>query len=115
LAQITLDPFHCPVLHNGFVPTDPPDGAPTCSISPVNNYTDLALRCTWEGGIPAATLGWTPYVFGEESEGLSNITKIQKGEETGNNSVFICQGSHIASNEIKSCSARTCKCKTKST
>ncbi|ROL47584.1 V-set and immunoglobulin domain-containing protein 10-like 2 [Anabarilius grahami] len=85
----------------------PPDGAPTCSILPVSNYTDLALRCTWEGGIPAASLRWTPYVFGEESEGLTNITKIQKGEETANNTVFICQGSHIASNEIKSCSART--------
>ncbi|KAI2651372.1 V-set and immunoglobulin domain-containing protein 10-like 2 [Labeo rohita] len=86
---------------------DPPDGAPTCSILPVNNHTDLALQCTWEGGIPAASLRWTPYVFGEESEGLTNITKIQKGQDTANNSIFICQGSHIASNEIKSCSVRT--------
>ncbi|XP_059381435.1 V-set and immunoglobulin domain-containing protein 10-like 2 [Carassius carassius] len=85
----------------------PPDGAPTCLILPVNNHTDLALQCTWEGGIPAASLRWTPYVFGEESEGLANITKIQKGRETANNSIFICQGSHVASNEIKSCSVRT--------
>ncbi|XP_051955803.1 V-set and immunoglobulin domain-containing protein 10-like 2 [Xyrauchen texanus] len=84
----------------------PPEGAPTCSILPVNNYFDLALRCIWEGGVPPASLRWSPYVFGDESEGVTNITKIQTGPETKNNSLFICQGSHVAQNEISSCSAR---------
>lgn len=110
LAQITQDPYHRPVLHNGFVPTDPPDSAPSCAVLPANNYSDLALSCSWEGGVPPGSLKWTPYVFGDETEGMTNITKIQKGGETANNSVFVCQGSHIAQNEIKSCSVRTCKC-----
>ncbi|XP_051536307.1 V-set and immunoglobulin domain-containing protein 10-like 2 [Myxocyprinus asiaticus] len=84
----------------------PPEGAPTCSILPVNNYFDLALRCIWEGGVPPASLRWSPYVFGDESEGVTNITKIQTGPETKNNSLFICQGSHVAQNEISSCSTR---------
>ncbi|XP_051534073.1 V-set and immunoglobulin domain-containing protein 10-like 2 [Myxocyprinus asiaticus] len=85
----------------------PPDGAPSCSILPVNNYSDLALHCSWEGGVPAASLRWSPYVFGDESEGFTNITKIQTGPDIANNSLFICQGSHVAQNEISSCSART--------
>ncbi|XP_057215475.1 V-set and immunoglobulin domain-containing protein 10-like 2 [Triplophysa rosa] len=84
----------------------PPDGAPSCAVLPANNYSDLALSCTWEGGIPAASLRWTPYVFGDESEGITNITKIQNGPDTANNSVFLCQGSHIALDDITSCSAR---------
>ncbi|TRY99628.1 hypothetical protein DNTS_004820 [Danionella cerebrum] len=97
----------CGRASGGILKDNPPDGAPACLMQPANNYTDLALLCSWEGGIPAASLRWTPYVFGAESEGLANITKIQKGEETANNSVFVCQGSHIASNEIKSCSVKT--------
>ncbi|XP_051959677.1 V-set and immunoglobulin domain-containing protein 10-like 2 [Xyrauchen texanus] len=85
----------------------PPDGAPSCSILPVNNYSDLALRCSWEGGVPTASLRWSPYVFGDESEGFTNITKIQTGPDIANNSMFICQGSHVAQNEISSCSTRT--------
>ncbi|XP_056587738.1 V-set and immunoglobulin domain-containing protein 10-like 2 [Triplophysa dalaica] len=84
----------------------PPDGAPSCAILPANNYSDLALSCTWEGGIPAASLKWTPYVFGDDSEGFTNITKIQNGPNTANNSMFLCKGSHIALDDITSCSAR---------
>uniref|UniRef100_A0A8B9KE98 Uncharacterized protein n=1 Tax=Astyanax mexicanus TaxID=7994 RepID=A0A8B9KE98_ASTMX len=85
----------------------PPDGAPTCSISPANNYTDLALYCSWKGGFPAATLKWSPNVNGEIREGTGNVTVIQRGPDTVNNSVFSCLGSHAALNTPQSCSTKT--------
>ncbi|XP_072518611.1 V-set and immunoglobulin domain-containing protein 10-like 2 [Salminus brasiliensis] len=85
----------------------PPDGAPSCTLSPVNNYTDLALFCSWVGGFPPATVKWSPYLNGKNREGATNITQIQAGPDTANNSVFICHGSHVALNAPQSCSTRT--------
>ncbi|XP_022531716.2 V-set and immunoglobulin domain-containing protein 10-like 2 [Astyanax mexicanus] len=85
----------------------PPDGAPYCSILPANNYNDLALFCSWEGGYPAATLNWSPYTQGGNNQGTNNITWIQPGPETTNNSVFTCYGSHITSKVSQSCSTKT--------
>ncbi|XP_072518613.1 basement membrane-specific heparan sulfate proteoglycan core protein-like [Salminus brasiliensis] len=85
----------------------PPDGAPTCTILPANNYTDLALFCSWEGGHPAANLKWSPYGNGAVSQGITNFTQIQPGPETANNSVFTCRGSHVALNIGQNCSTRT--------
>ncbi|XP_017347382.1 V-set and immunoglobulin domain-containing protein 10-like 2 [Ictalurus punctatus] len=85
----------------------PPDGVPSCSIFSTNNYTDLALFCSWEGGIPPATLNWSPYVNGQNSPGIANITRIQPGPEMANNSVFTCYGSHVALNSTQTCSTRT--------
>ncbi|XP_030638855.1 V-set and immunoglobulin domain-containing protein 10-like 2 [Chanos chanos] len=85
----------------------PPDGNPSCTILPANNHTDLALWCHWAGGYPPASLHWNPFVFGEEVESGSNITQIQPGPETANNSVFVCQGSHVALNITRQCSTRT--------
>ncbi|GAA6097169.1 V-set and immunoglobulin domain-containing protein 10-like 2 [Tachysurus ichikawai] len=85
----------------------PPDGVPSCSIFPTNNYNDLALICSWGGGYPLATLNWSPYVNGDNSQGVSNITRIQPGSETANNSVFTCYGSHVARTFPQSCSTRT--------
>lgn len=90
-------------------PTDPPDGAPSCSIFPVNNYTDLALVCSWMGGYPPPNLNWSPYVNRDNPQGFANITQIQPGSETSNNSVFTCYGTHIALNVPQSCSTRTCE------
>ncbi|KAI4900508.1 hypothetical protein NFI96_020138, partial [Prochilodus magdalenae] len=87
---------------------DPPDGVPTCSILPVNNYTDLALSCSWMGGYPAATLKWSPYANGDRgAEGITNVTLIQPGPDTANNSVFTCHGSHVALTVAQNCSTRT--------
>ncbi|XP_046724279.1 hemicentin-1-like [Silurus meridionalis] len=85
----------------------PPDGVPTCSIFPVNNYTDLALFCSWEGGNPPATLKWTPYVNGENGVSAANVTQIQPGLYSANNSVYTCYGSHVALNFTQTCSTRT--------
>lgn len=88
---------------------DPPDGVPTCSLFPVKNYTDLALFCLWKGGYPPATLKWSPYVNDEKEQGVTNVTQIQSGLETANNSVYTCYGSHVALNLTQTCSIRTCK------
>ncbi|XP_058270972.1 V-set and immunoglobulin domain-containing protein 10-like 2 isoform X1 [Hemibagrus wyckioides] len=85
----------------------PPDSSPACSILPVNNYTDLALSCSWKGGYPSPTLNWSPYVNGNNREDMTNITWIQPGPETANNSVFICYGSHVALNAAQTCVTRT--------
>ncbi|XP_060790883.1 V-set and immunoglobulin domain-containing protein 10-like 2 [Neoarius graeffei] len=85
----------------------PPDGVPTCSIFPVKNYTDLALFCSWKGGYPPATLKWSSYVNGENGQGVTNVTQIQPGLETANNSVYTCYGSHVALNFTQTCSTRT--------
>ncbi|KAI5096574.1 carcinoembryonic antigen-related cell adhesion molecule 5 isoform X1, partial [Silurus meridionalis] len=85
----------------------PPDGVPSCSIFPTNNYNDLALICSWEGGYPSATLNWSPYVNGDNSQGVYNITRIQPGTQTANNSVFTCYGSHVALSLSQRCSTRT--------
>ncbi|KAF5906942.1 V-set and immunoglobulin domain-containing protein 10-like 2, partial [Clarias magur] len=85
----------------------PPDGVPSCSIFPTNNYNDLALICSWEGGYPLATLNWSPYVNGDSSQGVSNITRILSGPETANNSVFTCYGSHVALSLQQRCSTKT--------
>ncbi|XP_047661728.1 V-set and immunoglobulin domain-containing protein 10-like 2 isoform X1 [Tachysurus fulvidraco] len=84
----------------------PPDGVPSCSIFSTNNYTDLALFCSWEGGYPPATLNWSPYVNGQNSPGISNVTRIQPGAELANNSVFTCYGSHVTLNSTRTCSTR---------
>ncbi|KAI4900510.1 hypothetical protein NFI96_020140, partial [Prochilodus magdalenae] len=85
----------------------PPDGVPYCSIFPANNYNDLALSCSWEGGYPPATLNWTQNAHGDSIRGTTNLTWIQPGPETSNNSVFTCYGSHLALNVAQHCSTKT--------
>ena len=89
--------------------TDPPDGTPSCTILPTNNYTDLTLWCSWEGGYPHASLHWSPFLPGANGQGYANATLIQRGPGTANNSVFVCHGSHVALNVSTSCSTRTCE------
>ncbi|KAF5906946.1 V-set and immunoglobulin domain-containing protein 10-like 2, partial [Clarias magur] len=86
----------------------PPNGFPSCTMFPTNNYTDLALFCSWDGGYPPATLNWSPYVnvTGDKRDITTNITRIQPGSDTANNSVLTCYGSHVALNASQSCSTR---------
>nr|XP_023656234.1 V-set and immunoglobulin domain-containing protein 10-like 2 [Paramormyrops kingsleyae] len=87
----------------------PPDGNPTCTILPTNNYTDLALWCSWEGGYPPASLHWTPSPVSDSEQGysLSNASLIQPGSSTTNNSIFTCHGSHVALDAPYRCSIST--------
>ncbi|XP_061105436.1 V-set and immunoglobulin domain-containing protein 10-like 2 [Conger conger] len=87
----------------------PPEGSPTCTILPGNNYTDLALWCTWMGGYPQPSLAWTGGDAWEDSYGreqsLGNATLMQPGARTADRSTFTCQGSHVALNTTASCNA----------
>ncbi|XP_028840174.1 V-set and immunoglobulin domain-containing protein 10-like 2 [Denticeps clupeoides] len=84
----------------------PPDGTPSCTILPDNNYTDLALWCSWEGGVPQASLSWSSLPTGKDGQGSSRVSLIQRGPDTANNSVFVCHGSHVSLNKPTSCSTR---------
>ncbi|XP_064209245.1 V-set and immunoglobulin domain-containing protein 10-like 2 [Anguilla rostrata] len=87
----------------------PPDGNPTCAILPGNNYTDLALWCSWAGGYPQPSLAWTgtdplANTYGwERSPG--NATLMQPGARTANRATFTCLGTHVALNTTASCNA----------
>ncbi|KAF5906956.1 V-set and immunoglobulin domain-containing protein 10-like 2, partial [Clarias magur] len=85
----------------------PPNGVPSCTVFSTNNYTDLALFCSWEGGYPSASLNWSPYVNEQNSPGIANVTRIQPGSEIANNSAFTCYGSHVTLNSTRTCSTRT--------
>ncbi|KAL4658603.1 B-cell receptor CD22 [Arapaima gigas] len=87
-----------------------PDGSPTCNIFPINNYTDLALWCLWEGGYPPASLHWSSHLLNPNVKASSptNITVIQPGARTPHNSTFTCHGSHVVSPTSYICSTTAC-------
>ncbi|KPP67003.1 carcinoembryonic antigen-related cell adhesion molecule 5-like, partial [Scleropages formosus] len=84
---------------------DRPNGSPTCTIFPTNNYTDVALWCSWEGGYPPASLYWTSTLFSpnETEPSFTNTTLVQPGYRIPHNSTFTCHGSHVASPASYSC------------
>lgn len=108
---------HClNMLH--LIPTDPPDGSPSCSVEPALNYTSLRLLCSWPGGFPSPSLQWTG---GLKNAGLNKADKEQTNpiantaillstqDLTSNNSLFTCTGSHLALRQPKACSTHTCE------
>ncbi|XP_066570378.1 V-set and immunoglobulin domain-containing protein 10-like 2 [Amia ocellicauda] len=83
-----------------------PDGNPTCNILPANNYTDLTLWCSWEGGYPLASLSWNPPLPGESEKAggsFSNATQLRLGSKTLDKSTFTCQASHPALKTSATC------------
>ncbi|XP_029106441.1 V-set and immunoglobulin domain-containing protein 10-like 2 [Scleropages formosus] len=84
----------------------PPNGSPTCTLLPSNNYTDVVLWCSWEGGYPPASLYWSsPLISPNGVEpSLINATLVHPGSRTPHNSTFTCHGSHVASPASYSCS-----------
>ncbi|XP_046876909.1 V-set and immunoglobulin domain-containing protein 10-like 2 [Hypomesus transpacificus] len=95
----------------------PPDGSPSCIVQPALNYSSLSLQCTWPGGLPPPSLRWSPGLLAPGQEGAvlgqegavltNNVTMLQSGANTFNNSLFTCQGSHLALNQSTYCSIRT--------
>ncbi|KAJ8402146.1 hypothetical protein AAFF_G00370110 [Aldrovandia affinis] len=82
----------------------PPDGSPTCNIFPGNNYTDLALWCSWMGGHPQASLYWTGADdLSGQGQSQTNATLMQPGSKTTDGSTFTCHGSHVTLNSSASC------------
>ncbi|XP_029105930.1 V-set and immunoglobulin domain-containing protein 10-like 2 [Scleropages formosus] len=84
----------------------PPNGSPTCTIRPTNNYTDVALWCSWEGGYPPASLYWSSPLITPNgtAPSFTNTTLVHPGSTTPHNSTFTCHGSHVASPASYSCS-----------
>lgn len=101
------------------IPTDPPDGSPSCSVEPALNYTSLRLLCSWSGGFPSPSLKWTGDLkgvgqdeagAGQQTNPLTNTAIVLPSEGvTINNSLFTCTGSHVALKQSTECSTRTCK------
>lgn len=102
------------------IPTDPPDGSPSCSVEPALNHTSLRLLCSWSGGFPSASLHWTGDLkhaeqdeadAGQQVHPLTNTAILLPSEGlTSNNSLFTCMGSHPALKQSTECSTRTCEC-----
>ncbi|XP_068094893.1 V-set and immunoglobulin domain-containing protein 10-like 2 [Hyperolius riggenbachi] len=72
-----------------------PEGSPTCTALPQNQYTDVALWCTWPGGLPLAQLYWM-----KQSEAdrvivsKANATVVKRGTELKNSTTYYCSISH---------------------
>uniref|UniRef100_A0A8C5PFH2 Ig-like domain-containing protein n=1 Tax=Leptobrachium leishanense TaxID=445787 RepID=A0A8C5PFH2_9ANUR len=72
-----------------------PAGSPVCSARSHNNYKEVALSCSWEGGHPLVQVRWS-----ESSEANhmkmsnSNATKILTGADIQNGSSYTCLISH---------------------
>ena len=101
------------------IPTDPPDGSPSCSVEPALNHTSLKLLCSWPGGFPSPSLHWTGDLkrlgqdeagTGKQANPLTNTTVLLSTEGlASNDSSFSCMGSHLALKQSRECSTRTCK------
>lgn len=101
------------------IPTDPPDGSPSCSVEPALNHTSLRLLCSWPGGFPSPSLQWTGRLkqagqdqadIGKTTNPLSNTATLLSSEGlTSNNSLFTCIGSHLALKQSTACVTRACK------
>lgn len=100
------------------IPTDPPDGSPSCSVEPALNYTSLRLLCSWPGGFPSPSLRWTRDLKNaglnkadkEQTNPITNTAVLLSTEDlTSNNSLFTCTGSHLALRQSKACSTHTCE------
>ncbi|XP_070990900.1 V-set and immunoglobulin domain-containing protein 10-like 2 [Oncorhynchus clarkii lewisi] len=84
----------------------PPDGSPSCSVLPAMNYSSLNLTCSWPGGLPSPSLRWTTNLLAQAAEGTNNVSVLQSGSQTSNNSLFTCLGMHPALNTSTQCTAR---------
>lgn len=113
---------HFHVAHTFFklylIPTDPPDGSPSCFMESALNYTALRLVCSWSGGFPFPSLQWTgdlKHVIQEQADtGQTNpLTKsailLPSEGLASSNSLFTCRGSHVALKESTTCSTRACE------
>lgn len=112
---------HCYVMLY-LIPTDPPDGSPSCSAEPALNHTSLRLHCSWPGGFPSPSLQWTGDLKQvglneadtRQTNALTNTAILLLTEGlTSNNSLFKCMGSHLALKQSTICSTRTCETKKK--
>ncbi|XP_075135137.1 V-set and immunoglobulin domain-containing protein 10-like 2 [Leptodactylus fuscus] len=82
-----------------------PEGSPTCTPRPHNNYMDVALWCSWAGGFPLAQLFWVqPNEDNKVIVSKSNATLVKNGAQLQNGSTFTCTISHPSLKREINCS-----------
>ncbi|XP_055516455.1 V-set and immunoglobulin domain-containing protein 10-like 2 [Leucoraja erinacea] len=72
-----------------------PEGRPTCTATSVKSLVYTMLSCSWEGGLPQASLQWTDWrsVFlGKAERSINN--QVLKSSPAYNGKQFICQATH---------------------
>ncbi|XP_063799855.1 V-set and immunoglobulin domain-containing protein 10-like 2 [Pseudophryne corroboree] len=84
-----------------------PEGSPTCTALPRNNYRNVALWCSWVGGLPLAQLYWQ--LPSEEDIVIvsnSNATLVKSGTEIVNGTTYVCTISHPALKRDINCATK---------
>lgn len=84
---------------------DLPEGSPSCTALPHNRYQNVALWCTWPGGLPLAQLYWLKQ--SEEDNVIvskSNATLIKRGADLKNSTTFYCSIFHPSLKKNITCS-----------
>ncbi|XP_062894515.1 V-set and immunoglobulin domain-containing protein 10-like 2 [Mobula hypostoma] len=72
-----------------------PEGRPKCSATGVKNLAYTMLSCSWEGGLPQATLQWKDWrssFLGKAERSINN--QVLKSSPTYDGKEFICQATH---------------------
>ncbi|XP_051895650.1 V-set and immunoglobulin domain-containing protein 10-like 2 [Pristis pectinata] len=72
-----------------------PGGRPKCSATSVKNLAYTMLSCSWEGGLPQASLQWKDWrsnSLGKAERSINN--QVLKSSPIYNGKEFICQATH---------------------
>ncbi|XP_072094295.1 V-set and immunoglobulin domain-containing protein 10-like 2 [Mobula birostris] len=72
-----------------------PEGRPKCSATGVKNLAYTMLSCSWEGGLPQASLQWKDWrssFLGKAERSINN--QVLKSSPTYDGKEFICQATH---------------------
>ncbi|XP_041030226.1 V-set and immunoglobulin domain-containing protein 10-like 2 [Carcharodon carcharias] len=72
-----------------------PEGKPKCSATAVKSLEYTMLSCSWEGGLPQASLQWKNWrgnFLGKAERSISN--QVLKSSPTYSGKEFICQATH---------------------
>ncbi|KAM4702943.1 V-set and immunoglobulin domain-containing protein 10-like 2 [Rhinophrynus dorsalis] len=82
-----------------------PEGNPICTALSRNNYKEVALWCSWNGGFPLAQLHWLETSTEDKViVSYSNATKIKRGADIRNESTYTCNIFHPSLKRNLSCS-----------
>ncbi|KAM5131944.1 V-set and immunoglobulin domain-containing protein 10-like 2 isoform 1-T1 [Mantella aurantiaca] len=82
-----------------------PEGSPNCTMLPHNQYKDVALWCSWPGGLPLAQLYWMKQTMEDNvTVSKSNATLIKRGLDLKNSTTFYCSIFHPSLKKNITCS-----------
>uniref|UniRef100_A0AAV2J7F4 Nephrin/kirre n=1 Tax=Knipowitschia caucasica TaxID=637954 RepID=A0AAV2J7F4_KNICA len=86
----------------------PPDGQPICSVEGTLEHSSLRLLCRWSGGHPSPNLFWSGALVDQEGVNTktNSATLMYSQGTASNNSLFKCQGSHMALKQTTGCSVQ---------